>query len=99
MRIFAVLLLLGLASEGWAEQTIDDNEIWSKGRILYLKEIEIETALDMVRKGWDRFNGRMLNLNLTEIQAFIIYKEKMYHCTATIGTSHTTVSTYCKGEE
>ena len=31
MRISAALLLLGLASEGWTEQTIDDNEIWSKG--------------------------------------------------------------------
>ena len=37
MRIFAALLLLGLASEGWTEQTIDDNEIWSKSGILYLK--------------------------------------------------------------
>ena len=37
MRIFAALLLLGLASEGWTEQTIDDNEIWGKSGILYLK--------------------------------------------------------------
>ena len=37
MRIFAVLLLLGLASEGWTEGTIDDNEICSKGGIFYLK--------------------------------------------------------------
>ena len=37
MRIFAVFLLLGLASEGWTEATIDYNEICSKGSILNLK--------------------------------------------------------------
>ena len=30
MRIFAVLLLLGLASEGWTEETIDDNKYAAK---------------------------------------------------------------------
>ena len=99
MRIFAALLLLGLASEGWTEQTIDDNEIWSKGRILYLKEIEVETFWDYMRKDEDRFDGRMLNLNLTEIQAFIIYKEKVYKCTATTDTTSSNVSTSCIGEE
>lgn len=99
MRILAVILLFWLASEGWAEQTIDYNEIWSKGRIFYLKEIELETIDDMFRKDKDRFDGRLLNLALTEIQAFIMYKEKMYHCTATTDNLVFVVSTSCMGEE
>ena len=99
MRILAVILLLGLASKGWAVQTTDYNEIWSKGRIFYLKEIELETFDDMFRKDKDRFDGRLLNLSLTEIQAFIMYKEKMYHCTATTDNLVFVVSTSCVGEE